>query len=438
MRQDEISPTSPHLGTSERRHVLVAAYACNPARGSEEAVGWNWVMAIARRHRITVITAAFHEADIIAAGAPKGDISFVFVPQRWYHYHPTPFWRAIEGSLAKPIMNIVYALWERDAYHLARSLTKASTFSLVHQLTYVGFRFPGRMWKLGLPFVWGPLGGLENTQWNLLLAMGINGAFYYAARNVINSAHRRWLRSPRSAIAAAGPGLIAATQGISRELKRVFGADSSVISEVVAPLHLSPRVPRARREGEPLKIIWSGVHLPGKALNLLLKGIAVIEGPGTIELHVIGDGPMRRRWSRMADNLGIDSRCVWHGLVSRKRALEIMGHGHVLVITSLKDLTSNVLVEGLALGMPVICLDHCGFSDAVTDNCGIKVSCQSIAAITSGITAGILRLERDEVARIEMAAAALERARCFSLETTSDRIEAVYCEVARAARERSP
>ena len=437
LRQAEIGPTSPHAGNRDQWHVLVAAYACNPAKGSEEAVGWNWVKAIARRHRITVITAAFHEADIVSAGAPEGEVGFVFVPQRWYHYRPTPFWRAIEGSVGKPIMNIAYALWQRDAYRVARRLTKAGTFSLVHQLTYVGFRFPGRMWKLGLPFVWGPLGGLENTPWNLLPVMGIRGAFYYAARNVINSAQRRWLRSPRRAIAAAGPGIIAATRGIGRDLKRVFGADSTVISEVVAPLHLSQQVPRARAEGEPLKIIWSGVHLPGKALNLLLEVMAGIERSVTIELHVIGDGPMRRRWARMADDLGIDGRCVWHGLVSRERALEIMSHGHVLVITSLKDLTSNVLVEGLTLGLPVICPDHCGFSDAVTDTCGIKVSCQSIAAVKSGITAAILLLERDEAARFAMAAAALERARCFSLETKGDRIDAVYRSVMRAASERS-
>ncbi len=43
------------------------------------------------------------------------------------------------------------------------------------------------------------------------------------------------------------------------------------------------------------------------------------------------------------------------------------------VITSLKDLTSTVLLEALAQGVPVICPDHCGFADVVTGECGLKI-----------------------------------------------------------------
>ena len=82
---------------STARNVLVAAYACNPVQGSEEAVGWNWVRSIAAiADKVTVITAAFHRADIEAAGDPGPDLRFVYVPHRSYHYAPTPLWKRIE------------------------------------------------------------------------------------------------------------------------------------------------------------------------------------------------------------------------------------------------------------------------------------------------------------------------------------------------------
>ena len=36
--------------------VLMSAYACEPGKGSEPAVGWNWALQAARRHEVWVLT----------------------------------------------------------------------------------------------------------------------------------------------------------------------------------------------------------------------------------------------------------------------------------------------------------------------------------------------------------------------------------------------
>lgn len=415
------------------RHILVSAYACNPKRGSEEAVGWTWVNTIASTHRVTVLTAAHHEADIRAVCDADANPRFIFVPQRWWHYRPTPFWRTIENSIAKPIMNLAYAAWLRDAHGVARRLVARDDFDLVHQLTYVGFRFPGHLWKLGLPYVWGPIGGLENTPWRLLPVLGPGGAFYYAGRNLINSAHRRWLSSPRRAARAAGPGLIAATDGIARGLTALYGVGCATIGEVVAPLELSPDAAPSRSPGDPLRVVWSGLHLPGKALNLLLDAVARLPAGMALELHILGDGPRRAAWQKRARRLGVNGRCVWYGQLPRDEALGIMARSHVLAITSLKDLTSTVLLEGLALGLPVICPDHCGFSGVVTDACGIRLPALSGAMLRGGLADGLMRLEADEDLRCQMGWAALARARDFGSDRLKDRLALVYARTLEAA-----
>ena len=159
--------------------VLACAYACNPSRGSEDGVGWGWVNAIAQHHHVWVLTAGYHRRDLEEALRSEPEKSrnlhFVYVKEKSWHYRPTPPWIGIENSIIKPIMNWSYQLWLGDAFRLGARLHREIEFDLVHQLTYVGFRFPGHLWKLDIPFVWGPIGGLENTPWHLLPSMDVRG-----------------------------------------------------------------------------------------------------------------------------------------------------------------------------------------------------------------------------------------------------------------------
>ncbi len=411
--------------------LLVCAYACNPFRGSEEAVGWEWVTRLARDHDVTVLTAGFNQREIEEQRDASPRIRYCYVPARWWDYQPVGCWKKIEQSALKPLMNFAYVAWQKRALRVAREILSTERFDVVHQLTYVGYRFPGRLWTLGLPFVWGPIGGLENTPWPLLPAMGVRGATFYAGRNLVNAAQRRWLRSPRRALEAAGPGVIAATGGTARVLQDFYGRSSTVISEVVAPTGMDTvQLPR-RETGQPLQLVWSGLHLPGKALNLLLRALTRLPAGTEWRLDVLGDGPLREGWIRLARRLAIDDKCQWYGQVSRAHALQVMGNAHVLVISSLKDLTSTVLVEGLALGLPVVCPDHCGFSDAITDACGIKVPLKDVESLVAGLAAAITELAEDEPRRHQMGWAALERARDYRWENKKKRLDRVYQETIR-------
>ena len=202
----------------KRLKILVSAYACNPYKGSEEGVGWGWVNAISGYHDLSVITAAYHREDIERTVSKEqkltNHLKFYYVPHKPWHYAPSRIWKSVENSILKPTMNYAYRLWQRDAYKLAKKLHKKNHFDLIHQITYVGFRFPGHLWKLNAPFVWGPIGGLENTPWRFFPLLGLGGSIYYAGRNILNSIHKRFLVTPRKAFRNAGGGVIAATEGI--------------------------------------------------------------------------------------------------------------------------------------------------------------------------------------------------------------------------------
>jgi len=416
--------------------VLVSAYACNPYKGSEEGVGWGWVKAISQHHELYVITAEFHREDIEKAVSENPDglshIRFFYVPHKRWHYAPTPWWVRIEMSCLKPLMNLAYVSWLKEAYRLGVQLHKEYHFDLVHQLTYIGFRFPGRLWKLDIPFVWGPIGGFGNTPWRFLSTLGIRGAIHYGGRNIINTLQKEFITGPKLAFRKAGRtgSIIAATDDTRSEINRWYGQDSEVICEVGMPSMIASKHSR-RRDGEPLKIVWSGFHYPGKGLPFLLEAVSKLPMSVNWQLKILGQGPYTGRWQQAAERLGLNGRCQWLGKLPRYEAVSVMSSAHILAITSVHDLTSTVLLESISQGVPVICPDWSGFATVVTDNCGIKVPLQNPRQFIGGLASALVKLANDELERQRLAEGALQRAANYSWGEKARRVDSIYRQAVR-------
>lgn len=406
---------------SGRLKILVSAYACSPDMGSEPGVGWGFVSALARNHDLWVIVEEEKFKDdieraLVADPELGKSVHFYFIRKkrnRWLRkiLPPSYYW--------------YYRQWHRDALHLAEALHQEVCFDLVHQLTMVGFREPGFLWKLPIPFVWGPVGGMGLFPWRFLSKVGVYGAFYYLGYNVFNFFQMKYLIRPRLAAQAAGSGLITATPENQEGALKYWGCPSTVMCEVGLPREPDSEM-RGRAVDEPLRIVWSGQHVPRKALNLGLEALWRLPGEADWELHILGEGVRTRRWERLADRLGVAERCRFHGWLPRDRALDVMRHAHVMLITSLRDLTSTVTAEALALGLPIICLNHCGFAAVVNDSCGIGIPISSPGEVVEGIAHAIERLVRDEPERQRMARGALQRAANYSWEHKACELENVY------------
>jgi len=76
---------------TQRLKVLASVYACEPDKGSEPGVGWNWVKQIARFHEVWAITRG-NNRDPIERGLAKQPIPNV----RWVYFDLprwTRFWK---------------------------------------------------------------------------------------------------------------------------------------------------------------------------------------------------------------------------------------------------------------------------------------------------------------------------------------------------------
>ena len=398
--------------------ILVNCYACSPYKGSEPGMGWNFVSSLAKKHELHIITESKFQKDI--------DKYFTENPSEKEYYNFYYIRKERHKKLRKiwpPSYYWFYKKWQKEAYNLALELISKNKFDIIHQLNMVGYREPGYLWKIkDIPFVWGPIGGFNVTPWNMLPSMGVYGAIFYGCRNIINLWQMHTMSRVKKAMKRADA-IISATKDCQDTIKELYKKDSIIISEVGLVKQTNIKV-NIREKNSPLKICWSGEHSPRKSLNLLIDALSKAKGKN-IELHVIGKGRETDKWQRKAKSLGLNN-IIWHGWVERSTGLSIMENSHAFIITSMSDLTSTVILEALSYGLPVITVDHCGFSNVINSNCGIKVAVKNKEQIVNDLSNAIDKIFNNEEYRQLLALGAFTRAKDFDWNEKADKIGNIY------------
>ncbi len=379
--------------------LLLLAHYCHPEMGSEPGLGWNRALQAAKLYPTWVLCdESFNRVGIerhLEIHGPIENLHFVYVPpNRWEQRL-----RLIPGTFY-----FAYHLWHLRAYRIARCLHEHQRFALVHQVNSNGFREPGYLWKLDAPFVWGPVGGAQNYPWRFLASAGVKGAVGEAIRNVLNALQIRF--SPRVGKAARkAAAFLAATTTNSNALAPRRGAMPQVMLETGVN---SPAVPPLRNfdHGGPLRLMWSGVFEHRKALHLLLEAVAALPSRVKYELHILGRGPMDRRWRRIAQRLNVEPHCRWLGWLDQEVRKREYLWADLFVFTSLRDTSGTVVLETFAAGTPVVCLDHQGMADIVTKQCGVKIPVTTPREVIAALRDAIVRLhdDRHELARLSRGA----------------------------------
>lgn len=416
------SPLSP--AAPERLKVLLCCYACDPNHGSEQGMGWNFAYNIAKHHDVHVLVEEHKfrkPLEEYAAAHPEAVRNITF------HYIPRLRWRLLR-KIWPPSYYWTYRKWHRDALALAEKLHTEEHFDLTHMITISGFREPGYLWKLPVPFIWGPIGGLTDTPWCLLSCLGAYGGFFFGIRNVLNKLQKRFGHAAR-AVAPRAHTILTSTTKAVEEIHDFWHRDAVLMNEVGLETRHAAHEPVAHEAGTPLKLCWAGNHIPRKALDLLLHALTRTQEP--VELHVLSKGPRTDAWKRLAHKLGLDDRVTFHGFLPREEAFSIMSSSHVFIITSVREDTSTVVFEAFRYGLPIIAMDHCGFASVINETCGIKIPIESREQVIADYARHIDYLATHEEERQALSRGALERCKDFTWEAKMETLNSIYAKAVR-------
>jgi glycosyltransferase involved in cell wall biosynthesis len=231
---------------------------------------------------------------------------------------------------------------------------------------------------------------------------------------------------------------LAANSTIQHDVFRAMGIKPRVLIETGIRSQASTANRPLRSATRPFRILWSGLLIPRKALNLLIEALAQLPDDIPYELHVMGDGPMRQKWQRQAERLGVNLHIQWKGWVRHSEALEEYASADVFVFTSLRDTTGTVILEALGAGLPVIGLDHQGVRDVVTPDCGIKVPVTTPKRVIAELAESLTKLARDPSEQERLARGALERGGRYLWSRLGEEMSSVYREVLETAGTPAP
>lgn len=395
------------------------SYMISPFRGSEYSVGWNYVTHMSVDHELVVLYGA--------AGEHLGDVEEL---ENYLAEHPMPNVRfiAVRPSGLANWLNglnrrgmltysfyLAYALWHRQVYRVALELTRREEFDLIHYLNPIGYREPGYLWKIDLPYLWGPVGGAPNYPKALWPALPAAAKWKFGLlRSLINSWQLRHNRRVANALKHTDLLLTATTEN-QNKFRSIHGKESVYMPEncivtddaasPVFPLSSGSAGPGLSAAGTsslhgvapsapgvamiPLRFVWIGRIDAGKALIILLEALAAMPDRSGFVVDIIGDGPLRLSLQDYAQSKGI-TNLVWHGRVDRTRVDELLSVASLHLITSMSEGNPTTIWEAMSKGVPTLSLDHCGMHDVLCDDCGIRIPVESYAQVVETL-AGTLQ-----------------------------------------------
>jgi len=175
-------------------------------------------------------------------------------------------------------------------------------------------------------------------------------------------------------------------------------------------------------------VVGLGRLVPIKGFDLLVRALpAVAEQVPSARVLLVGDGAERQRLEAVAASLDVTRQLRLAG-----ETLDVAAYlaaADVVAVPSRNEGMGRVIVEAMALGLPVVATAVGGIPDVVTDGeCGRLIAPEDVDALS----AALIELGRDPALRRKLGEAAMQRAEAFSTSVAREKLLAVYASLARA------
>lgn len=406
--------------------ILISAKACNPYHGSENYFGWAVVRTLARDHDLWVLTGRRNESDLqraAAEGLVPASVRFVYAGE-FQPWNPDRLRARLQDWRE-------YRHFSRAILPVARQLHATEKFDLAHHVTFATWRVASPLWRLGIPFVFGPIGGNEQFPARFFPMLSGSAAAFELARmasNVVSRyspAVRQCIR--RSAhILVANPEterLVMAVRGSLNGVSRLLPAFySDTQAEEFA------RFAPGKNLNGPLRIFAAGNMEGRKGVALALAALARAKAAGVKFHYRLGaNGPEIAHLKELTARLGLAAEVEFgEGLRGEEYQREL-GRTHVLLLPSMRESAGLTMMEVmLAGGVPVVA-DGGGPGHIVTEACGYKIPVVNREQMVTQLADTLVAIDRNRQIILEKGRAASRRITTeFSEQNYRNRVNAVY------------
>jgi len=396
--------------------VLMSAYACRPNTGSEVGTGWNWVLHLAEAGcELHVFTAARNRE------ANEKFLAEHSLPNLHFHFVDVP-WMSPWSPSTKH-----YLLWKWKTWQGAKELIRTERFELALHVSYGSVHFPTQLWRLGIPTIFGPVGGGQTAPAALLRYFGTQQRgekLRTLATRILPMLpfYRHSMRKMRMVLAANSDTVALARRAGAQDIRLM--CDTGLREDYAA------EGPRQFVPSEKIRFVWVGRFHPRKGLGLALD--ALQHAADNIHLTLVGDGLKPGQLDAMLAERGLSNRVHWSG--QRQSWMEVRDtfrQHDALLFTSLRDTFGSQLLEAMSQGLPFVTLSMSGARDFLPPDGGFKVepgedADQTVQRMTAALNkfAALTIEERNRMSEVVW-----QSAQGFSWERRVETMQEIFTEV---------
>jgi glycosyltransferase involved in cell wall biosynthesis len=199
---------------------------------------------------------------------------------------------------------------------------------------------------------------------------------------------------------------------------------SSARPEARLQLRQSLRIP-----GRSPLIVTVAVLRDGKGIDVLIRAApSILEKLPEARFLMVGDGPMRGQWEKLAESTGVAQAFHWLGF--RRDVASLLAQCDLFVQPSVRDAFPTAVLEAMGAGLPVIASRVGGIPEMVDEGItGILVPPGDADALGRAVVEALC----DSPWMDRAGSAGADRVRRdFAIEVWRDRLAALYQRVARS------
>lgn len=415
--------------------VLIVAEHASARFGGEAALPMHYYRVLRRRNREVWLLTHARVRDELAELYPA-DIGtrILFVEDTWLH---KLMWRASHLLPARlAYMTVGYASristqWVQRRQ--AKRLVQAHAIDVVHQPMPVSPKEPSLLYDMGAPVVIGPMNGGMHYPPAFRSSEGrLEAAFVRVGRSLADFLNRVMPGKRRAAC------LVVANERTAKALP-----ESRARVETLVENGVDLTVWRSAPSLEPLadvgtvRLVFMGRLVDWKAVDILIDAFAQARSDVSMSLTIIGDGPegpaLRQRCSALgvlATERSESGKVFFEGWLAQAKAAEALTLHQVLVLPSLLECGGAVVLEAMAVGLPVIASNWGGPADYLDQTCGVLLDPVARPLFVERLSQAMVELARDGHRRLALGQAGRRKViEVFDWERKVDRMEELFASV---------
>lgn len=388
----------------KKLRILLSTFVCHPEKGSEEDVGWNWLIELSKNHYVYAMISDFLGQDEAIMQAilelpHRDNIEILWIP-----FPP----KTNKLLTLFPLLEF-YAQcveWQKEVLSQAEKLLDLVEIDIVHHITYSTWTVPSYLWKLPKPFVLGPVSGSQRIPLEGYCFLTPKGWMKEIARMALYFWARRPLSPSKRAVKKASVILCSNLETLD-EISMISQSSLNLLMPDAGINKFNDLILLEKYNNydnhTDVNLFWAGVFEARKNFGLLLDALAILPADIQWNLLAAGEGEFCSYWKKRVVKLGLESKVTFLGKVPYKDMAKYYCSADIFVFPSLREGTPTVLLEAISFGVPVISLNLSGAKAFLSEDCSLLVNIDKKSKMINDFANAIEILSRNSALRERLA-----------------------------------